>query len=149
MPMFFELTDATIDPQRYRPKLMDSGAGGYVSFEGWVRDRNDGQIVTALAYEAYPELAQHEAQRILSEAYAQFPIHAIACVHRTGYLQIGELAVWIGVSATHRQSAFQACEYAIDQLKVRLPIWKKEYYQNGHSHWVHCSHCAAKAPSSN
>ena len=71
-----------------------------------------------------------------------FPHLHARCVHRTGMLDIGDCAVWVGVSSPHRDEAFRACRYIIDQIKVRLPIWKKEYYEDGHSGWVNCERCA-------
>ena len=69
--------------------------------------------------------------------------HAGRCVHRVGLLELGECAVWIGVASPHRDEAFKACRYIIDEIKVRLPIWKKEHYVNGDSGWVNCERCAA------
>jgi molybdopterin synthase catalytic subunit len=79
---------------------------------------------------------------VLAEACRKYPLLRAACVHRSGLLEIGECAVWVGVSAPHRDEAFAACRYIIDQVKVRLPIWKKEHYANGHSGWVNCERCA-------
>ena len=88
-------------------------------------------------------MALSEGRAVIAEACDRFPhLHAV-CVHRTGLLEIGECAVWVGVSAPHRDEAFMACRYIIDQVKVRLPIWKKEYYEDGHSGWVNCERCAA------
>jgi len=97
-------------------------------------------------YEAFAPLALREGARILSEARARFGLERACCAHRVGELQIGELAVWVGVSAAHRGEAFDACRYIIDQVKHRVPIWKKEYYAEGDSGWVNCERCAA-APS--
>ncbi len=90
-------------------------------------------------------MALSEGEKILAEAGQRYPHLRAHCVHRTGMLEIGECAVWVGVSAPHRDEAFQACRYIIDQLKVRLPIWKKEYYADGHSGWVNCERCAEHA----
>jgi molybdopterin/thiamine biosynthesis adenylyltransferase/molybdopterin synthase catalytic subunit/rhodanese-related sulfurtransferase len=121
-------------------EMANSGAGGHVTFEGWVRDHNDGKTVIALEYEAYDALAEKEGQRILDEAKAQFEIMDARCLHRTGLLKIGDMAVWVGVTAAHRKAAFEACEYVIQEVKHRLPIWKKETYDNGDSGWIHCQH---------
>ncbi len=95
-----------------------------------------------LEYEAYEALALKEGERIVAEALERFGVRRIACVHRVGELAIGELAVWVGVSAAHRDEAFAACRYVIDEVKQRLPIWKKEHYPEGDSGWVNCERCA-------
>lgn len=139
----FRFTDASIDTSAARRELVDAAAGGYVSFEGWVRDHNEGLAVTRLEYEAFVDLAVKEGGRIVGEAMSRFPVKHALCVHRIGALAIGDLAVWVGVSAAHRAEAFDACRYIIDEVKHRLPIWKKEHYRNGDSGWVNCEHCAA------
>jgi molybdopterin synthase catalytic subunit len=141
----FRLSKAAFDTVALRRDLTHPGAGGFASFEGWVRNENDGHPVRRLEYEAFETLAVKEGDRILAEARQRFPILAAACVHRTGALAIGELAVWVGVSAAHRDEAFAACRYIIDQVKHRVPIWKKEYYVNGDSGWVNCERCAEHA----
>ncbi len=138
------VTADSIDPDALRKRLCDSAAGAYVSFEGWVRDENEGQTVLRLEYEAYEPLAVKEGEKILAEARASYPILHAACVHRTGVLEIGDCAVWVGVASAHRDAAFLAARFIIDALKVRLPIWKKEYYANGDSGWVNCEHCAGR-----
>jgi molybdopterin synthase catalytic subunit len=141
--MGFRFTDQPIDTAAARLELADPGAGGYVSFEGWVRDFNEGQQVTRLEYEAFQALAVKEGERILTEAAQRFPLTAAACIHRVGSLDLTDLAVWVGVSAVHRGEAFEACRYIIDEVKHRLPIWKKEHYRGGSSGWVNCERCAA------
>jgi molybdopterin synthase catalytic subunit len=120
-----------------REVLLSSGAGAYASFEGWVRDHHQGRAVLALHYEAYGALAQAEGNRVLAEARANFAIVDVACVHRVGELRVGELAVWVGVSAAHRDAAFAACRFVIDELKARVPIWKRERYEDGEAVWQH------------
>lgn len=139
----FQLTREPIDPGALRAALADPACGGFATFEGWVRDHNEGRRVRHLEYEAYDELAVREARRILAEAGARFGIAHAACAHRLGDLAVGELAVWVGVSAAHRHEAFLACRYIIDEIKHRLPIWKKEHYADGDSGWVNCERCAA------
>ncbi|GAB6853160.1 hypothetical protein JCM15831A_01840 [Asaia astilbis] len=75
---------------------------------------------------------------MLREAEARFDIVAASCIHRTGSLVIGDMAVWIGVSAAHRDAAFTACRFVIDEIKKRVPIWKRERYADGHSEWIAC-----------
>ena len=135
----FRLSDAPIDVAAERPALDHAAAGAYASFEGWVRDHNDGRAVGGLRYEAYVELAEKEGERILAEACGRFAIHEARCVHRIGELAIGELAVWIGVSAGHRDAAFAACRWIIDEVKSRVPIWKHERYVAGDASWLHPS----------
>jgi molybdopterin synthase catalytic subunit len=132
-----------IDVAALRASLADPACGGYAAFEGWVRDSNEGQRVRRLEYEAYETLAVREAERIVAEALSRFGVRHAACAHRVGELAVGELAVWVGVSAPHRDEAFRACRYIIDEIKHRLPIWKKEHYLNGDSGWVNCERCAA------
>ena len=139
------ITTAAIEPDALRERLFDPGAGAYCGFEGWIRNQNEGKAVLRLEYEAYEPLAVSEGENIIAEAKAKFPHLHAHCVHRMGMLEIGDCAVWVGVSAPHREEAFQACRYIIDQLKVRLPIWKKEHYADGHSGWVNCERCAKSA----
>lgn len=143
--MSFRLSDSPIDPDALRRTLQSQAAGAYVSFEGWVRARNEGRMVTALEYEAYGALAQTEADAILAEARGKWGLLEIACVHRVGRLSLGELAVWIGVISEHRGEAFDACRYTIDELKARVPIWKKEHYTEGASIWVNSATRGADA----
>jgi sulfur-carrier protein adenylyltransferase/sulfurtransferase len=138
----FSFSQAPLEPERCREALADAACGGYVSFEGWVRDHNDGRRVRRLEYEAFEALAIKEGERIVASAIERFGVRRAACVHRVGDLGIGELAVWVGVSAEHRDEAFAACRYIIDEVKHRLPIWKKEHYEDGDSGWVNCERCA-------
>ena len=143
--MRFRLSCIPIDAAAARAELRHVGAGGFVAFEGWVRDQNEGREVLRLEYEAFEALALAEGERILGEAAARFPIKEALCVHRVGSLELGEMAVWVGVSAVHRGEAFAACRHIIDEVKHRVPIWKKEHYRSGDSGWVNCEHCAAPA----
>lgn len=133
----FQLRETPIEIASLTSQLTNAGAGACVTFEGWVRNRNDGRDVRQLDYQAYPALAQSEGDRILGEAKRRFDLIAARCVHRVGSLAIGDLAVWIGVSAAHRDAAFSACRYIIDEVKLRVPIWKNEHYADGESGWLH------------
>ena len=135
----FTLSSTPIDPAALQRALADHRAGACVTFEGWVRNRNEGQPVHALDYEAYAPLAVSEGEKILAEAREKFALIAAAGVHRVGHLQLGELAIWIGVTAEHRGAAFEACRYIIDEAKARLPVWKKEHYASGTTAWINCA----------
>jgi molybdopterin synthase catalytic subunit len=136
--MTFEIIEKPIDVTELIQTLRDDSAGACASFEGWVRNTNEGQDVTSLEYEAHGPLAVSEGEAILAEALERFELLAAMSCHRVGHLEIGDCAVWVGVSAPHRGAAFEGCRYIIDQLKQRLPIWKKEYYRDGHSDWINC-----------
>ena len=123
--------------------LAHPGAGGFAAFEGRVRDRNEGRRVKSLDYEAFEALAIAEGERIVRDALARHGATAARCVHRVGHLAVGDVAVWVGVSAPHRAEAFAACRAIIDDIKHRLPIWKKEHYADGDSGWVNCEHSHA------
>ena len=133
----FTLSDTPFETATLRAGLLDARVGAYASFEGWVRDHNADRDVQGLRYEAYAAMADAEGERILEEAMAKFDILDARCVHRTGDLAIGELAVWVGVAAAHRDAAFAACRYVIDEVKSRVPIWKHERYADGEAHWLH------------
>jgi len=141
----FRIISEPIDPQTLKTELLDPHAGACVTFEGWVRNHNEGKPVQALDYEAYTQLAEAEGERILAEAREKFAVQSLACLHRVGELQIGDLAVWAGVSSAHRAAAFEACRYVIDEVKARVPIWKKEHYTDGASEWINC---ASRGPDS-
>jgi molybdopterin synthase catalytic subunit len=143
--MDFQLTDRAIDPAVLLATLGDVSAGACVTFEGRVRNHNEGRKVEALDYEAYAPLAEKEGIKVVDEARTRFPILEATCVHRTGSLQLGEVAVWIAVTAEHRAAAFEACRYIIDEVKARLPIWKREHYAGGQTEWINC---ATRGPES-
>ena len=134
----FAFSREPFTPDGYRALVTDPVAGGYASFEGWVRNQNDGRGVLRLEYEAYEALGVKEGDRVVAEAFAKFPIAKAHCVHRLGLLGVGDLAVWVGVTAAHRDAAFAACRYIIDEVKTRVPIWKKEHYAEGDSGWINC-----------
>lgn len=140
-PVMFQLTTLPLDPQTLRQAVRDPAAGGFCSFEGWVRNHHQGRGVAHLEYEAYESLAEKEGVRILGETRKQFNILHAACIHRTGPIDIGGLAVVVCVSSAHRDAAFEACRFIIDEVKARVPIWKKEHFIDGTSGWVRCDHC--------
>lgn len=132
----FQITEEPILAASLAHDLEDVETGGVVTFEGRVRDHNEGKEVLLLEYEAFPELAEKEGLRILEEAAHRWGVARILARHRVGRLEIGETAVWVGVAAGHRAEAFAACRYVIDELKTRVPIWKKEHYQDGVTDWI-------------
>ena len=133
----FSISGAAIDFLRLRDTLLDDRVGAFASFEGLVRDHNDGRAVNGLRYEAYVELAEAEGTKILGEARERFALIGACAVHRIGELAIGDLAVWVGVTAAHRDAAFGACRWIIDEIKARVPIWKHERYADGDAGWLH------------
>ncbi len=139
----FEIADTPLDIPALSASLADRTAGALASFEGWVRDHNDGRQVDGLDYEVFKPLAQSEGEAILEEARQRYQVNAIRAVHRHGMLKIGDCAVWVGVISAHRDEAFRACRYVIDEIKHRLPIWKKEHYRDGTAEWVNCQHPGA------
>ena len=145
----FLLSEQAIDTAALSRDLARANAGACVTFEGWVRDHNNGRPVQRLDYQAYAPLATSEGERILAEAFARFEIVAARCAHRTGELSIGDLAVWVGVSAAHRGAAFDATRYIIDEVKLRVPIWKNEHYADGESGWLHPDNTPVESPRAN
>lgn len=133
----FSLSDTTIDTSEWRHTLLDPRAGACACFEGWVRNHHQGQDVLGLDYQAYAALAEREGTAVLTEAMGKFDLLHAICVHRTGSLVVGDLAVWVGVSSAHRGPAFDATRYIIDEVKRRVPIWKREHYVGGVSQWQH------------
>ncbi len=142
----FTISSAPLEELNLKADLQDTAAGALVTFEGWVRDHNEGRLIRQLEYQAYEALASKEGTRVLEEVETRFEIIAARCVHRVGKLNIGEMAIWIGVIAAHRAEAFRACEYIIDQIKLRVPIWKKEFYEEGDSGWVDAPAAVADQP---
>ena len=142
----FKLIEKPIQRDNLIRECVDVRSGGFVTFEGWVRDHNHDQAVSHLIYEAYPVLAIKEGKRLLAETKERFDINQAYCVHRVGRLELEEIAVWVGVSAAHRAEAFDACQYIIDEIKNRVPIWKKEFYSDGQNSWVNCPRCQKHHP---
>lgn len=135
------ITDRPIDPPTVRNATpVAHAAGGLVMFEGIVRDVNEGKQVRYLEYETFDTLALKELTRICVEACEQFGLNHASVTHRKGRLEIGDIAVMVAAVAGHRGEAFLGCRYIIDQLKVRAPIWKKEFYLDGTHSWPRCSH---------
>ena len=134
--MHIELTDQAIDVAAVLHRVQADGAGAVNSFIGTVRNKSTGRPVVRLEYEAYDSMAVHQLRRVAEQAQQQWPmLQKVAVVHRKGTLQIGDVAVVVAVSTPHRAESFAACQYIIDTLKQVVPIWKKEFYEDG-SVWV-------------
>jgi len=127
----FRVTNSPIDPQELLDFVADPAAGAIATFTGTTRNHNEGRKVIGLDYEAYPEMAEKELARIGAEAARKWPICRVAIVHRVGPVKIGESSVIIAVSSGHRDAAFAACRFAIEEVKKTVPIWKKEVYEGG------------------
>ena len=132
---FFELTTEPIDVGSVARRVILPECGATVTLDGYAREWTRGRRTLFLVYEAYAPMALSELQRLAREAHEQFEIAHIGVVHRTGRLEIGETSVVISVSAAHRRAAFEACEWAIRELKRTVPIWKKEVFEDGEI-WV-------------
>ena len=129
------LSDEPLDVSQAVARVNGPGMGGIVTFVGAVRDNARGREIRHLEYEAYPEMAEREMQKIADEAAERWPGCAVSIGHRAGHLEVGDLAVVIAAAAPHRAEAFAACRFAIDTLKETVPIWKKEVATDG-EYWV-------------
>jgi molybdopterin synthase catalytic subunit len=127
----FRVTREPIVLQELVRCVTDPSAGAIATFIGTTRNNNEGRKVIALDYEAYPEMAEKELARIGEEAKKKWKIERMAITHRIGPVQIAEPSVIIAVSAAHRDDAFQACRFAIEEIKKTVPIWKKEVFEGG------------------
>ena len=127
----FELVREPIDPGTLIVHLRAPEDGAIVTFDGFVRNQSHNRRTLYLDYEAYEPMALAKMREIAAQLYEKYRIHRLAIVHRLGRLEIGETSVFIAVSAPHRAAAFDACRFAIDNLKRTVPIWKKEYFEDG------------------
>ena len=130
-----KITSEKLDLQVCYDFVHDASCGGIALFVGTVRNKTQKKEVTILDFSAYQEMAVKEMEKIAANALAQFDILKIAIHHAEGILKIGEIPVIIAASSPHRKAAFEACQYAIDTLKETVPIWKKEYFEDGEV-WV-------------
>src|ERR687885_392773 len=133
--LFFGAAREIVGSDEVELKLSAPASAASVTLDGYVREWTRGRRTLYLVYEAYQPMALSELRRLGREAHARFDISHIGIVHRTGRLEIGETSVVIAASAPHRQAAFQACEWAIKELKRTVPIWKKEVFEDGED-WV-------------
>ncbi len=130
-----ELRAEPLSVDEVRAVVADPAAGGIAIFIGAVRDHDHGRGVTALSYRAHPSAAA-ELGKVAEKVAASHPILALAVTHRTGDLQVGDLAVVAAVAAEHRDVAFAACQQLVDDLKATVPIWKHQFFPGGDSEWV-------------
>ncbi len=126
-----KITDSPINMAELADFVADPVAGAMATFVGMTRNTNEGRRVIRLEYECYPGMAEKEMEKIAVEVLTRWPIRKIAMIHRLGQVDIGEASVAIAVSSGHRHAAFEACHFAINQLKEIVPIWKKELYEGG------------------
>jgi molybdopterin synthase catalytic subunit len=127
----FRVTEQPLNLQELVDSVTDPEAGAIATFIGTTRNNNEGRRVIALDYDAYPEMAEKELQRIGADAKNKWPLCRMAIVHRIGPVQITQASVMIAVSSAHRDAAFAACRFAIEEVKKTVPIWKKELYEGG------------------
>ncbi len=133
------ITREPIDLPGFFTQSPDPECGASVFFAGIVRNHHDGRKVQRLFYDCYAPLAEKEMQRIMDEVQSAFPVSRIRAIHRVGWLEVGEVAILIEASSAHRHEAFGACRAAIEKIKKTVPIWKKEFYEDGTSQWVLCA----------
>lgn len=129
------ITENSIDIVKAFLEVEKDGCGSVVVFTGMVRGNNKGREVIRLEYEAYKEMAEGEMRRICKEAEEKFGLKDVVVIHRVGTLYPGDIAVIVIVSSTHRKEGFEGCKFIIDEIKKRVPIWKKEVFVDGEE-WV-------------
>ena len=132
----FALLDTDIDESRLKKALDNDSCGAFVCFEGRVRNHNNATSVERLTYYGYEALAINQGRLIIEEAKRTFEITQAIAIHRIGELDIGDVAVWVGVASAHRYPAFDACRWILDTIKADIPVWKQEYYQDDSSKWL-------------
>ncbi len=132
-----ELTSSALDPEKVTAKVRRDTNGAVVTFLGTTRDNFEGKTVLSLEYEAFDDMALKKLEEVRQELMAEFGLEQIAISHRIGTVGIGEISLVIAVGSPHRKEAFDACHAAVDRIKIVVPIWKKEVYQDG-SRWVAC-----------
>ena len=124
----FALLDKPINDRRLKLALLNDQSGALATFEGWVRNHNNARPVTKLTYYGYEKLAINQGEKLITQAKQQFDIINAVAIHRIGDLAIGDMAVWIGVTAHHRYPSFDACRWLLDAIKADIPVWKQEFY---------------------
>ncbi len=135
--MMIELTQEPIDYMTLTEKVRSRQAGAVVLFLGTVREMTQDRQTLALDYEAYPEMALAKMSELIEQAQQKWPLENAGIIHRLGHLELGEISVAVAVSCPHRVQAFEAGQFLIDELKLVVPIWKKENWADGSTEWVH------------
>lgn len=134
------ITKEPIDLGKFFLHLPDASCGAMASFIGLVRNYDHGRRVKRLYYECYESMANKMIGVLVSEAHEKWNVKGIHVSHRIGHLEVGEVAIAIAVSSAHRDEAFHVCQFLIEEIKKRVPIWKKEFFQDDTSEWVLCGH---------
>jgi molybdopterin synthase catalytic subunit len=132
-----DITESPIDHATVTERVRSHRAGAVCTFLGTVRELTGNKRTVALSYEAYREMALKKLAELEAEARTRWPVIELAMVHRVGQLELGEVSVVVAVSCPHRGDSFEACRWLIDTLKERVPIWKRESWEDGSSEWVH------------
>jgi molybdopterin synthase catalytic subunit len=132
---FVDVTRAPLDLDKLYGFCVTENSGGVDIFVGTVRDHFDGRKVKAIDYQGYPEMAEAVMKRIMEDVRVRWPVNRMAVQHRLGLLTLKEASVVIVVSAAHRAEAFEACRYVIEAVKKDLPVWKKEFFDDGSVEW--------------
>ena len=146
--MLFSITEKIIKIDKLKKNTWREDVGAASIFEGLVRNVNEGKQVSSLEYECYKEMALKIGENILLEALEKFEIIGCECVHRVGHLQIGDMAIGVVTTSRHRKAAMQACDWIVDEVKRKVPIWKKEHYTNSEAEWIFCPNCKSYAQNS-
>ncbi len=139
------LTAESIDVARLMGSVQSPGRGGVATFVGIVRDHHDGRHVLRLQYSAYGPMAEAECARIVAEAESKWPV-GVVLRHRVGILEVGDAAILAAAASAHRDTAFAACRYVVEEVKRRVPIWKQEFYADGTTEWVDPTASAQSIP---
>ena len=134
-----EMTNAPIDYHALTESVRSTQSGAVVLFLGTVREMTEGRRTVTLEYEGYPQMAEAKLAELESQVRSRWPIDQVAIIHRLGHLELGDISVAIAVSCPHRKQAFEAGQFLIDELKVSVPIWKREIWDDGTTEWVHPS----------
>ena len=134
------ITDETIDLQKFFSDEFPRSCGAVASFLGIVRNHDHGRAVKSLYYDCYCSMAEKMIKALVQETEARWDVEKVLVLHRVGLLEIGEVAVVIAVSSAHRAEAFEACRFMIEKIKEKVPIWKKEIFEDGMSERVSCAH---------
>lgn len=144
-PALIRVTTEPLDPPALTKTVRTDADGAVCLFLGVVRSHNAGRAVQHLEYEAYPEMAETVLREIVAEAQRRWPIGAVAAHHRIGWLELGEASLAVAVAAPHRRESFEACQWIVEELKARVPVWKKEVGPEGEV-WVEGHRVAPPEP---